>query len=283
MKRQKTCLFFSIIKKGEEYIMKIYIDLIIFINFAFDFILLLSVSIILKRHATLKRITLGALLGGLTLSVLFIPFTTLSLFLMKVVLSILIVIVTFGFKDFKYVMLNLFYFYITSIILGGFMYYLNVEFSYKNIGMIFYHKGLSINYLFILVFAPVILYFYTKEMNKFKMRNALSYKVDVYLKNKKVVRLNGFMDTGNTLVEPYNHKPVVVVNSKEIEECLSPGNFMLVPYESVNSRGLLKCIRVDKLYIDGLGIKTNVVIGLTDAKLKKNGVNCILNYLLMEE
>ncbi len=281
MKRQKTCLFFSIMKKGEY--MKVYIDLIIFINFAFDFILLLSVSFVLKRHASLKRITLGAILGGLTLLVLFVPFTTLTLFLMKVVLSILIVIVTFGFKDLKYVLLNLFYFYITSIVLGGFMYYLNVEFSYKNIGMIFYHKGVSINYLFILVFAPIILYFYTKEMNKFKIRNSLSYKVDVYLKDKKVVRLNGFMDTGNTLVEPYNHKKVIVVNSKEMESCLTPGNFMLVPYDSVNSSGFLKCIRVDKLYIDGLGVRTDVVVGLTNAKLKNNGVNCILNYLLMEE
>lgn len=281
MKRQKTCLFFSIMKKGEY--MKVYIDLIIFINFAFDFILLLSVSFILKRHASLKRITLGAILGGLTLLVLFVPFTTLTLFLMKVVLSILIVIVTFGFKDLKYVLLNLFYFYITSIVLGGFMYYLNVEFSYKNIGMIFYHKGVSINYLFILVFAPIILYFYTKEMNKFKIRNSLSYKVDVYLKDKKVVRLNGFMDTGNTLVEPYNHKKVIVVNSKEMESCLTPGNFMLVPYDSVNSSGFLKCIRVDKLYIDGIGVRTDVVVGLTNAKLKNNGVNCILNYLLMEE
>lgn len=263
--------------------MKVYIDLIIFINFAFDFILLLSVSFILKRHASLKRITLGAILGGLTLLVLFVPFTTLTLFLMKVVLSILIVIVTFGFKDLKYVLLNLFYFYITSIVLGGFMYYLNVEFSYKNIGMIFYHKGVSINYLFILVFAPIILYFYTKEMNKFKIRNSLSYKVDVYLKDKKVVRLNGFMDTGNTLVEPYNHKKVIVVNSKEMESCLTPGNFMLVPYDSVNSSGFLKCIRVDKLYIDGIGVRTDVVVGLTNAKLKNNGVNCILNYLLMEE
>ncbi len=263
--------------------MRVYVDLIIFINFAFDFILLLSVSLILKRHASLKKITLGALLGSLTILVLFVPFTTLTLFLMKVLLSILIVLVTFGYKDIKYVILNMFYFYITSIIMGGFMYYLNVEFSYRNIGMIFYHKGLSVNYLFILIASPVILYFYVKEMNKFKLRNSLSYKVDVYLKDKRVVRLNGFMDTGNTLLEPYNHNKVIVVNSKEIEECLTPGNFMLVPYESVNNTGFLKCIRVDKLYIDGIGIRTDVVIGLTNAKLKDNGINCILNYLLMEE
>lgn len=281
MKRQNYQSFFFIIKKGEY--MRVYVDLIVFLNFVFDFILLLSVSIILKRHATLKRITLGALIGSATISVLFVPFTTLTLFLLKVVLSIFIVLVTYGFKDLRYSLLNLFYFYINSIILGGFMYYLNIEFSYKNIGMIFYHSGINISYLIILLVSPIILYIYTKEMNKFKMRNALSYKVDVYLKNKKVVRLSGFMDTGNTLVEPYNHKKVIIVNSKELEREINDSNFMLVPYESVNSSGMLKCINIDKLYIDGLGIKTDVVLGITNAKLKNNGVNCILNYLLLEE
>jgi len=263
--------------------MKVYVDLVVFLNFAFDFILLLCVSFILKRHTSLKRITLGALIGSATISVLFVPFTTLTLFIMKIVLSILIVLITYGVKDIKYVLLNLFYFYITSIILGGFLYYLNIEFSYKNIGMIFYHKGLSINYLFIIIFSPIVLYLYVKEMQKYKIRNSLSYKVDIYLKSNRVVRLNGFMDTGNTLREPYNHKPVIIVNSKEIEECASPGNFLLVPYESVSVSGFLKCVRVDKIHIDGIGTRTDVVVGIANAELKKNGVNCILNYLLMEE
>jgi len=263
--------------------MKIYLDLVLFLNFAFDFILLLTVSLVLKRRTSIKRITLGALIGSLTIIVLFIPFTTLTLFITKILLSIIIVITTYGMKDLKYILTNLFYFYITSIILGGFLYYLNIEFSYKNIGMVFYHKGIGINYIFILLFSPIILYIYTKQMKKYKEINSYNYKVDVYLNNNKIIRLNGFMDTGNTLVEPYNHKKVIVVNSKEIEKCLVPGNFMLVPYESVNSTGFLKCIKPDKLYIDGIGIRTDVVIGLTNAKLKKNGVNCILNYLLMEE
>jgi len=128
-----------------------------------------------------------------------------------------------------------------------------------------------------------VLYLYVKEMQKYKIRNSLSYKVDIYLKSNRVVRLNGFMDTGNTLREPYNHKPVIIVNSKEIEECASPGNFLLVPYESVSVSGFLKCVRVDKIHIDGIGTRTDVVVGIANAELKKNGVNCILNYLLMEE
>lgn len=263
--------------------MKIYLDLVLFLNFAFDFILLLTVSIVLKRRVSIKRITLGAVLGSITIVVLFIPFTTLTLFVAKILLSILIIITTFGIKDIKYILTNLFYFYLTSIILGGFLYYLNVEFSYKNIGMVFYHKGIGVNYIFILIASPIVLYFYTKEMKKYKEFNQYNYKVDVYLNNEKIVRLNGFMDTGNTLVDPYKKRKVIVVNSDILSNYLSDTNLVLVPYESVNSTGLLKCIKVDKIYIEGLGIRNDVLVGLSKDKIKMNGVDCILNYLLMEE
>lgn len=263
--------------------MKIYLDAVLFLNFAFDYILLLTVSIVLKRRASMKRVTLGALIGSATLIVLFVPFTTFSLFLVKILLSIIIVIATFGLKDIKYILTNLFYFYLTSIILGGFLYYLNIEFSYKNIGMIFYHKGMGVNYVFILIASPIILYIYTKEMKKLKEINSYNYKVDVYINNKKVERLNGFVDTGNTLVDPYKKRKVIIANSSNLEKYLNDTNIVLVPYVSVNTNGLLKCIKVDKLFIEGLGIKTDVLIGLTNKSIKKNGINCILNYLLLEE
>ena len=52
--------------------MKVYIDIVFFTNFLFDFILLLSVNIILKRNMKIYRIILGALTGTLTLLMLFI-------------------------------------------------------------------------------------------------------------------------------------------------------------------------------------------------------------------
>ena len=263
--------------------MKIYLDLVLFLNFAFDFILLLTVSLVLKRRATIKRITLGSIIGSLTIIVLFVPFTTLTLFITKILLSIIIVISTFGLKDIKYILTNLFYFYITSIILGGFLYYLNIEFSYKNIGMVFYHKGIGINYIFILLFSPIILYIYTKQMKKLKEYNTYNYKVDVYLKKDKIIRQNGFMDTGNTLLDPYKKRKIIVVNSGLFDNYMNDTNIVYVPYESVNITGLLKCIKVDKVYIEGLGIKKDILIGITNDKIIMNGINCILNYLLLEE
>jgi len=190
--------------------------------------------------------------------------------------------VAYGIKDLKYILTNMLYFYLTSIILGGFLYYLNIEFSYKNIGMVFYHKGMGINYIFILIASPIILYIYTKQMKKIKEINSYNYNVDVYVENK-MIELHAFMDTGNTLLDPYKKRKVIITNSKKLKENLKEKNFLLVPYESVNTSGLLKCIKVDKVYIEGLGIREDILVGLTDEKFKYDGIDCILNYLLLEE
>lgn len=262
--------------------MKIYLDLIIFLNFAFDFLLLLAVSVLLKRRASIKRITISSIFGSVTIIILFVPFTTITLFILKILLSIIMVMVAYGIKDLKYILTNMLYFYLTSIILGGFLYYLNIEFSYKNIGMVFYHKGMGINYIFILIASPIILYIYTKQMKKIKETNSYNYNVDVYVENK-MIELHAFMDTGNTLLDPYKKRKVIITNSKKLKENLKEKNFLLVPYESVNTSGLLKCIKVDKVYIEGLGIREDILVGLTDEKFKYDGIDCILNYLLLEE
>ena len=58
--------------------------------------------------------------------------------------------------------------------------------------------------------------------------------------------------------------------------------YYLVPYESVKMSGLIKCYKVDKVFIKEFGEVKNVLVGITDDKLKYNGINCILNYLIME-
>ena len=149
--------------------------------------------------------------------------------------------------------------------------------------MVFYHKGIGINYIFILLSSPIILYIYTRQMKKYKEINSYIYKVDIYLNKNKVIRLNGFMDTGNTLLDPFKKRKVIVVNEKLVSDYINHNNLILVPYESVNTTGLLRCFRVDKIYIDGLGIRNNVLVGITKDKIKMNGIECILNYLLLEE
>jgi len=263
--------------------MRIYLDIIFILNFLFDLILLFAVAIILRRQPSFKRLVLGALVGGISIFALFIPLSSFMLFLIKIGVSFLMVITTFSYRDKRYTMRNMFYLYTTSIILGGFLYLLNVEFSYKNDGLIFYHNGLSVNFITLIVLSPIIIYVYVKQIKELKNNYSKYYTVDIYLKDGTRKEVIGFLDTGNHLYDPYFNRPIILVNKKDFSfNYKDLKNIVLVPYETASSHGLLKCIVVDKIYIQGVGTKKNVLLGLSEKKIKIDGVDCLLHEALIE-
>ena len=140
--------------------MTVYIDGLLFLNFYLDFLLLLTCVVILKRNVKMFRIILGAFIGSLTIFVLLLKITSLELFFIKIYLSLIMCIVCFGYKNLKSFFINVGTFYMVSILLGGFLYFLNITFSYKHKGMLFFNDGFSINALFLIIISPIVLYFY---------------------------------------------------------------------------------------------------------------------------
>lgn len=245
------------------------------LNFAFDFILLLSVSILLRRNVSIYKILGGAFIGGISILFLFINVSSFLLFIYKLVISIIMIITSFGFKSLKYTFKNFLYLYTASIILGGFLYFLNVEFSYKQVGLVFINNGLSINVIFLIIFSPIIIYIYVKQGLWLKNNYSNYYKVNIYYKNNKMF-LNAFLDTGNELTVPFSNKPVILID-KNIES----DKFFYIPYKGVNGEGMIKCIKVDKIEISGV-LKKDVVVGILNEKIKIDGVDCLLNKKILE-
>ncbi|MBQ3142012.1 MAG: sigma-E processing peptidase SpoIIGA [Bacilli bacterium] len=257
--------------------MKVYIDNLLFINFIFDTLILLTISIILKRNVRFRKIIIGGIFASLSVLSLFISINFILLFFLKIILMFLIVVITFGYKDLKYTLSNIFYFFIVNIVYGGFLYFLNIEFSYKNIGLVFYKGKISISYLFLIIISPIILYIYTKGTLKLKNEYSLMKKVDVYLKNGKIIKLNGYLDTANKLVDPYKKRMVIITNSKKVLKNITDENILLVPYNTIDSSGLIKCILPSKVFIEDYGTKDNILIGYISKDFNINGVNCLLN------
>ena len=252
--------------------MNLYLDLIFLLNIWFDFLLLLSVAWLLKRNIKIKRIFIGSLIGGVTIFILFINLGEIELFFFKIIVSILMIIATFSYKNLKYTLTNLGYFYLCSIILGGGMYLLNDSFAYSSNGLLLYKNGMNLNYFILLLLSPLILIFYLKQTKKLKENYSNYHKVDVVL-NKKIYHLNGYLDTGNNLYDPYKKRGVILVNLK-----LDYDNLKVIytPFESLNHKGLVKCLKPDKLYIDKKEF-SNYLIGLSDDKFQIEGINCILH------
>lgn len=261
--------------------MKIYIDLIIILNFFLDFILLLAVSLLLKRNASLKRIFLGAIVGGISILSLFINFNSLTLFFIKIFMSILMVLFSFSFKNIKYTFYNLLYLYLLSIILGGFLYYLNSELSYKNVGLIFYHNKISINWIFIIITAPIIIFLYVYQNRRLKQEYAKRYEVSLVLLNNKKINLTAFYDTGNKLIDPYKKRPIILIN-KNLLGNYNP-NYILVPCYTVNKESLLKCFKIKELIVNKKIIKKDVLVGISDNDFNIEGVDLLLHEEIVKE
>ncbi len=261
--------------------MKIYIDLIILLNFFLDFILLLSVNIILRRNVSIKKIVLGALIGGLSIVFLFTKISSTMLFAFKILISILMVLTTFSYRNFKYMFNNLIYLYLLSIILGGFLYYVNNELSYKNVGLIFFHNGISINLFLVVILSPIIITIYVFKSRKLKEEYSKEYEVDITFLNNKTINLTGFLDTGNNLYDPYKKRPIVIIN-KEVLGNYNP-RCILVPCITVKSKEFIKCFKIKKIVINGKEIEDECLIGISDNKFKIEGVDLLLHKKIIKE
>lgn len=262
--------------------MKIYLDVIFLINFLFDFFLLMITSILLRRKVQLINMFLGSLIGALSIFVLFININSFELFIIKVIISLIMVLVTFKYKNIRYTLKNMIYLYFTSMVLGGVLYYLNVEFSYKQEGLVFYHDGLSINFIFLIIFSPIIVYAYVKQIKELRNNYNNYYNCKIYF-NNNYLELTGFIDSGNKLVDPYLKRPVILINKKDYIYDINEFKMILVPYQGINSNGLLECITPTKISINNKLLKKKCLIGLLNDEIVIDGVSCILNNKIMED
>lgn len=255
--------------------MKVYIDVLMIINFICDLLLLISVSIILKRNVKIQKIILAALFGMLSTFIVFLNIGNIALIFLKILLGSIIVIIAFKFKNIKYFFNNLLYFFINSILLGGFIYFINLKINKNN----FFGNELFLNFGIFVIFVPIIIYIYIRTCLKLKYKYSIRYKIDIYIKNK-IVKLNGYYDTGTTIIDPYKKRIIILANKKIFENLKL--RFLLVPYNTINGKYLMKCFKPDIVYIDKIGVVKNILIGLVEEEIKIEGIDCLINKKVLE-
>ncbi|MDD6879182.1 MAG: sigma-E processing peptidase SpoIIGA [bacterium] len=240
--------------------MRIYIDLVFLLNLIFDFLLLLSVSLILKRNVRIYRIIIGSLFGSLSTFLIFYNISSLKLFFIKVIISILMILITFSYKGFKYFINNVIYLYLCSIVLGGGLYLID--------------NNIKLDILLIIIGGPLILYFYINQSKKLKYNYSNYYNALLIYKNK-TYRFTAFLDTGNKLKDQYKKRPIILVNTDKID--FSYEESLLVPYKTASGTGIIKCLTVDKIIINDEIIINKPLIGKMENKFGLEGIDMILN------
>ena len=255
--------------------MTIYLDYVLFINYFFDFLLLYSVKKILKRSSSIIRIILGALFGSISLFILFFKLSSFEILLIKLFISVFMIIISFSFKNIKYFFENIFYLYLTSIILSGFLYMINSNFSYKYDGFNVLYKKYDINIFIVIIISILFLFFYVKNYTKQKKELENKYSVEITLLNNKKIKTIAIKDTGCMIYDQYKKRPVCIINRYLIKD-YNP-NYILVPCNTINKMSLLKCFKIKKIKINNKEIKKEILLGISDNNFKINNVDLLLH------
>lgn len=195
-------------------------------------------------------------------------FTSINRLLLELITIILMITIAFKYKNIRYFLTNILYTYILSILLGGLIYLFNSKVT----------LNIYLNYLVIIILSIEVMTLYIKESKKIKNTYNNYYKVDIYFKDKEKISLIGFLDTGNNLYDPYKKRPIILVDKKYQKE----DKFILVPYHTINGEGLLKCIKPEKVYIEKIGYKTNLLVAFSSSPSTINGVEVLLHKELMK-
>jgi len=234
--------------------MNIYYEEVFILNFLLDFMILYGTKRILKRNNKIIRIVIGSIIGSFTTFLLFINISNLLLLLLKIIISFILIIIAFGFRN---IFKNIVYFYLLSIIIGGSAYLFNIN-----------------NKFFLVLSSFIVIGILIKEFLSYKEIYSNKYLVTIIIDNKKY-KLEGFIDTGNRLIDPISKKSVVLVNLN-----IDSKRFIYVPYKALNYSGIIKCIKPDKIIVGNKEI--DCLVGISEDKFNLEE-NCILPNKLKEE
>ena len=286
--------------------MEIYFDILILENIVMNYLILLLTAKFTKNRTSNLRLFIGALVGATYVVVLILLpglqmyYTTLA----KIVLSFVIVAVTFSPTKIVPFCKILAMFYISTFIFAGaafaFLYVNKTGGIVRNgIFYVFWDSKWTMLFLSILT-AGIILRIFWDILEQEVMKKKLLIPLKIAFESDKI-DMFALVDTGNSLHDPLTNSPVIVVEFKAIksilpleiqsifEECREDdmvcvtrivsgskwySRFRLIPFCSLGKEnGMLIGFKPDYIEVGGNNEKkgvTDVIIGIYNRTLSKN-------------
>jgi stage II sporulation protein GA (sporulation sigma-E factor processing peptidase) len=300
--------------------MVLYFDVVFLINLLMNYLILYFVALVLNLKRVFGRLFLGAILGCLfLLSIVSEKCQVLQSFPIKIIISVIMILVSFRPKSFRDFLKILSFFYVISFMMGGgalaFFYFLNLRQNLITNTLII--NNISVPWWILLVSALALFLF-------LKYLWPLLYSIlskDAYLAlltiviDDKPLEITGLIDTGNDLFDPLSNYPVIIVEldaiknffSKDLQVILEKGpeeslvtlgetiansiwanRFRIIPFESIGkSRGLMIGFKPDIVKIqhnDKVKSTNEAVVGIYQRVLSSEGTyKALLNPVLLNE
>jgi stage II sporulation protein GA (sporulation sigma-E factor processing peptidase) len=204
----------------------LYIDILFVDNLVMNFIILRIVYKLSRNRSGVWRLWLAAAIGALYAVLIVLPeLRILQKIPMKLALSLIMLLTAFEINTFKEFIKIFIILYATTFIFGGAalsLYFINHEFVDISNGTFIISnypiKNLSVACILVIMLVHSVLEYIRLRIS----RDELLYKVEILFEEKKLV-VDALLDTGNTLLDPISHYPVLVVEFHKIRDILPPG------------------------------------------------------------
>ncbi len=227
----------------------IYIDVLFLTNFVLDSIVLILAGTINGKKYSPLRIILGGLLGGFYgILVFFTDFSRPVSAVITFVYSCLMVAVGYcptAKKDFSRLIAG---FYLSAFLLGGALsgiFYFSGRPAVMSNGIFYFPMTTLQLFICALPLAAVLCFSFRKAKNRLLSHS--KYCQVTLSVGEKSITLEGLLDSGCSLKDPYTGKPALIIDPSVAQKLFSdsPPLFRFIPYNTIKSGGIMKAFSPD--------------------------------------
>jgi len=236
--------------------MAVYVDVLLAVNFAVDYLLLKAAALFCGVRAKEPRLISAAALGAAgSLIIFFPPNSPAAEFIYRGAASAAVCAVAFCPCKIKRLIRAVFGFLAASFIFSGTVLLWQITFKPMGViscaGAVYFDIGVpALIICSALGYAAACL---LSDMLHRRMPLQSSCRITV-INNGSSVSLNALIDSGSSLVEPFSNAPVIVCQSSALKETmprsLAQGRgIRLIPYKTLDSNGLLSAFLPEKMFV----------------------------------
>lgn len=264
----------------------IYIDVLIFLNFVIDYLILSVIKKVLNINVKLKRIIIGSIFASLfSLTALLPSFSFIMNLLTNILIACIITFITFGKCRINVYVKRVFLFFVVNFIFAGIM--IAVYLLFKPSGMVIINNVVYFNISpILLIILTIVCYFILLVLKRLFGKQFIAERIcniTVYINNNSY-RFKAKVDTGCDLKEPFSNKPVIVAEKVLFNNLIiNKTKVRLVPFSSLGGEGVIEAVPCGKIYIDNMVINREVYIGFCENVLNNEIKALISNDILGDE
>lgn len=269
----------------------IYVDVLVVLNIYVTYALLSLTGIICRIKRKAVRFLVSSCISGLYSLIILVPDINETLMAAtRIPFGVLLIYIAFGSANKRLFLRLCFCFFAVSFAFAGVMLFLWLFFApkgmYYNNGIVYFNIDTATLVLLTIVCYAVLSLSHRYIKTRAPTNTVYDCEITAF---GEIYQCHCFLDTGNSLQDPYTGNPVVVITREKFNNILPERSIdltergitgiRLIPCSGVSGKKLLMSFVCEKIHVKGLEkdfLRRDVTIAVTDEKIHGGNFDGIL-------